>query len=224
MKPVCATLIAALLLIPVFAQAGVIVGGTRVIYDATKKESSLEVINPDNEPYLIQSWVEAGNEQVGKVPFIITPPLFRLDAGQKNVLRVLKIGEGLAENQESLFWLNIKSIPPAPTQQNTLQLAIKTRIKLIYRPQALKGSVPEMLAARLTWKRIGSQLQVSNPTPYYMNFQSISVAGLGVKDATYVAPNSTASFTLPAGVTTGTVTWKIISDYGAIGDAHSAPL
>jgi len=123
-----------------------------------------------------------------------------------------------------LFWLNIKSIPPAPRQQNTLQLAIKTRIKLIYRPQALKGSVPEMLAARLTWKHIGSQLQVSNPTPYYMNFQSISVAGQGVKDATYVAPNSTASFTLPAGVSTGTVTWKIISDYGAIGDAHSAPL
>jgi len=224
MKSICATLIAGLLLISAVAQAGVIVGGTRVIYDATKKESSIEVSNPDKESYLIQSWVEPENQQGTKPPFIITPPLFRLDAGQKNVLRILKIGEGLSEKQESLFWLNIKSIPPAPRQENTLQLAIKTRIKLIYRPKALKGTMPEMLTAQLSWKRKGNILQVTNPTPYYMNFQSISVAGLGVKDATYVAPNSTASFTLPSGVSTGTVTWKIISDYGAIGDTHSAPL
>lgn len=35
------------------AQAGVIVGGTRLIYDGGKKESALNINNPDAVPYLI---------------------------------------------------------------------------------------------------------------------------------------------------------------------------
>lgn len=41
------------------AQAGVLIGGTRVVYDGTKKETSLSVTNQDKDtPYLIQSWVD----------------------------------------------------------------------------------------------------------------------------------------------------------------------
>jgi len=39
------------------ANAGVIIGGTRVVYDGNKKEASIDVNNPDKTPYLIQSWV-----------------------------------------------------------------------------------------------------------------------------------------------------------------------
>lgn len=41
-----------------FAQAGVVIGGTRVIFDGNKKEASISINNPDNTPYLIQSWIE----------------------------------------------------------------------------------------------------------------------------------------------------------------------
>ncbi|VTR59820.1 fimbrial assembly chaperone SthB [Serratia fonticola] len=41
---------------------------------------------------------------------------------------------------------------------------------------------------KLTWQRSGNSLQVTNPTPFYMNFQEVKVAGQEVKDATYVAP------------------------------------
>lgn len=63
--------------------AGVIIGGTRIIFDGTKKEASIGITNPDNVPYLIQSWIDVQDEQSGKAPFIITPPLYRLDGGQK---------------------------------------------------------------------------------------------------------------------------------------------
>ncbi len=46
-----------------------------------------------------------------KAPFLITPPLFRLDAKQENVLRIIRTGGNLPADRESLFWLNIKSIP-----------------------------------------------------------------------------------------------------------------
>ncbi|MBV6817993.1 molecular chaperone [Rahnella sp. PD12R] len=207
------------------AHAGVVIGGTRLIYDGAKKESSLSVSNPDNAPYLIQSWVETTGGGAEKAPFMITPPLFRLDGNQQNVLRVIRAGGNLASDKESLFWMNIKSIPSSEKKegQNTLQVAVKTRIKLIFRPDGLKG-VPEAVTQNLKWQRNGNQLQVSNPTPFYMNFQQVSVGGKEIKEVTFVAPMSTADFALPAGTTGNSVNWKLISDYGGIGPQHTGNL
>lgn len=218
------TLAATLLLTASLAQAGTIIGGTRLIYDSAKKESSLSVSNPDKVPYLIQSWVETQSGGVEKAPFVITPPLFRLNGGQENVLRVVRAGGNLPEDRESLYWLNIKSIPSAAKTEdrNTLQIAVKTRIKLIYRPKAVKG-MPEERTKELKWQRSGNQLLVTNPTPFYMNFQMVTVAGKAVKDATFVPPMGSATFSLPAGAGNG-VSWKLISDYGGMGDEHSASL
>ncbi|MBB3323381.1 MULTISPECIES: fimbrial biogenesis chaperone [Atlantibacter] len=205
------------------ANAGAVIGGTRVIYDGNKKEASISVNNPDSTPYLIQSWVETLNGPTEKAPFIITPPLYRLDKDQQNVERIVLAGS-LPQDKESLFWLNIKAIPSAPRKDNTLQIAVKTRIKLIYRPAALKGVVPDDQADKLTWQRAGNQLQVTNPTNVVMNFNEIDVNGKKLENVSYVLPGSTARFDLPAGVNGGAVTFKIINDYGGIGKAHNASL
>lgn len=204
------------------AHAGVVVGATRVIYDGEKKESSLRVENPDKTPYLIQSWVEATEGGAKKAPFVITPPLFRLDAEQKNILRIVQAGS-LPQNQESLFWLDIKSIPYVAKAQNTLQVAIKTRIKLIYRPETLKSG-PESETHSLTWHYAGNAVQVTNPTDYYMNFFSISVNGKELPDATLVAPHTTAQFKAVGGPSSGNVSWKLINDSGATGPEHTASM
>lgn len=206
------------------AQAGVVIGATRLVYDGDKKESTLSVNNPDKVAYLIQSWVEPQEGSTEKAPFILTPPLFRLDGGVQNVLRVVRVGGALPEDRESLFWLNVKSIPSASREGNTLQIAVKTRIKLLFRPAALQGKSPEDVSGQLTWRRAGSKLAVNNPTPFYMNFQSVTVNGKEVDDATYAAPFSQASFSLPATVGGNTVSWKLITDYGGIGAAHQATL
>lgn len=201
------------------AQAGVSIGGTRVIYDGGKKEASLSVNNPDTIPYLIQTWIETQSNDAGKAPFIITPPLYRLDKGQQNVMRIIHTGN-LPEGKESLFWLNIKSIPSTERKDNTLQIAIKTRIKLIYRPVGLTQSTPEAQADKLHWKFAGKFIQVTNPSPYFINFNEITVGSKRLDDVTYVAPASTASFALPTGITAGAITYRIINDYGGIGEAH----
>lgn len=203
------------------ANAGVIIGGTRVIYDGNKKEASISVNNPDNNPYLIQSWIETQNGGAEKVPFIITPPLYRLDKGQQNIERIVMAG-ALPQDKESLYWLNIKAIPSAPKKDNTLQIAVKTRIKLIYRPAGLKGTLPEGLADKLSWQRAGNQVQVTNPTPFVMNFNEISVNGKKLEDVSYVLPGSTAKFNLPNGVNSGSIEYKIINDYGGAGEAHKS--
>lgn len=206
------------------AQAGVIIGGTRVIYNGAKKETSISVKNPDKSSYLIQSWSDTGEQSKDKAPFIVTPPLFRLGAGQENTLRIIRSGGALAEDRESLYWMNIKSIPATEKVENanTLQIAVKTRIKLIYRPQALTQQ-PEDVTNKLTWQRSGNTLTVNNPTAYYMNFSTVKVGASTVKNATYVAPMSSASFTLPTNAT-GNVTWNLINDFGSVGSNHSSGL
>lgn len=64
-------------------QAGVNVGATRVIYQSKEKEANLSLSNSseDGVPYLVQSWVSPyENRDDSADEFIITPPLFRLDA------------------------------------------------------------------------------------------------------------------------------------------------
>lgn len=203
------------------AYAGVIIGGTRVIYDGNKKEASISVNNPDNTPYLIQSWIEMQSGGTEKAPFIITPPLYRLDPTQQNIERIILTGT-VPQDKESVYWLNIKAIPSAPKKENTLQIAVKTSLKLIYRPASLKGIIPDEQADKLSWTVVGNQLQVTNPTQFVMNFSEITVSGKKLENVTYVLPGSTAHFDLPKDIHGGKATFMIINDYGGPGKNHNA--
>ncbi|WON77763.1 molecular chaperone [Serratia sp. UGAL515B_01] len=219
-----------LLLITIFTisnivQASVIIGAMRLVYLGDKKEVSLKVNNPEQVPYLVQAKIKNSIEGGGNPPFLITPPLFRLDGGQQNTLRVVRASGNLPTDKESLYWIAIKSIASSTkdNDQNQVKIALTSNIKLIYRPEGVKG-IPEDVAGKLTWQRNGNRLQVTNPTPFYMNFYEVKVAGKQIKDVTYVAPGSTANFILPAGVNEGNVSWTLISDYGSFGQEHSAAL
>jgi P pilus assembly chaperone PapD len=127
-------LLSTLLLVAATAHAGVIINGTRLVYQGDKKESSLGLSNPDATDYLVHP---------GLIPAVKTwpkprshhPAAFRLDAKADNVLRVVRTGGNLPEDRESLYWLNIKAIPSSKVEGvNTLQIAVNTRIKLLYRP------------------------------------------------------------------------------------------
>jgi len=204
------------------SMAGVIVGGTRVIYDGSKREASLSVKNPEKKtPYLIQSWVEKDNHQGGgKTPFVITPPLFRLDSGQENLLRIIHAGGNLPDDRESVFWLNVKSIPASEkTDANQLQISVRTRIKLFYRPASLKNKTAAEAYKALIFTKTGSNLQVHNPTPYYISFYSLKINGKEIKDAPMIAPGETQNYPVNAN---GNATWQAINDFGGITSPASA--
>ncbi|MCV2963777.1 fimbria/pilus periplasmic chaperone, partial [Escherichia coli] len=147
-----------------------------IIYNGDKKETSISVKNPDQSSYLIQSWSDAGEKSSDKSPFMVTPPLFRLGAGQENNLRILRTGGNLPEDRESLYWMNIKSIPSTTEKQdnvNTLQIAVKTRIKFIYRPQALTEQ-PENVTAKQTCQHIHHRHTHTKPPSYKNNISTLN--------------------------------------------------
>ncbi len=73
-----------LLLSSSFAQASVVVGGTRLVFDGTKNNAVITVENKDQNSNIVQSWLSVVDAaSPAKDAFIITPPLFRLKAGEK---------------------------------------------------------------------------------------------------------------------------------------------
>ncbi|HHR1268014.1 TPA: fimbria/pilus periplasmic chaperone [Klebsiella oxytoca] len=198
-------------------EAAVAVGATRVIYPAGQKQVQLAVTNNDEKStFLIQSWVEnSAGQKDGR--FVITPPLFSMQGKKENTLRIIDATNNqLPRDRESLFWLSVKAIPAmdkSKTNDNVLQLAIISRIKLYYRPAGLSVA-PEKVAESLRFKRQSGKLVISNPTPYYATVTELN-AGTRKLNNTLVPPLGEASVDLPADAGSQ-VTYRTINDYGAL--------
>ncbi|MGZ0751420.1 fimbria/pilus periplasmic chaperone [Kluyvera sichuanensis] len=199
------------------AEAGVALGATRVIYPAGQKQVPLAVTNTDeNGTYLIQSWVEnAAGTKDGR--FVVTPPLFAMQGKKENTLRILDASNNqLPQDRESLFWMNVKAIPAmdkSKLNDNTLQLAIISRIKLYYRPAKL-AMPPEEAAQKLTFRRNAGKLTLINPSPYYLTVTELSVGTRGLENA-LVPPLGETSVKIPDDAS-GEITYRTINDYGAL--------
>lgn len=206
---------------------GIVMGATRVIYDGSKKEASLTVQNRNTkEAYLIQAWIDDANGN-RKSPFVITPPLFRLESNKENILRLVRTGGTLAENKETVYWVNVKAIPPAAEgNENTLQIAVRTRMKLFYRPAGLPG-LPADAPAKLSFKTNGSQLQITNNSAYAVTLAKLSVAGQDIKEADLVPAMETVSLPLPRAGGAGrgaAVVYNAITDFGGTTDKFNASI
>ena len=120
------------------AAGGIALGATRIIYPADAKQTAVWIRNSHtNERFLVNSWIE-NSSGVKEKSFIITPPLFVSEPKSENTLRIIYTGPPLAADRESLFWMNVKTIPSvdknALNGRNVLQLAILSRMKLFLRP------------------------------------------------------------------------------------------
>ncbi|MEG2431185.1 MAG: fimbrial chaperone [Acinetobacter sp.] len=207
-----------LLMFVTLAKAGIIVGGTRLLYNSDKPDATISVVNKDSTtPHLIQVWVDPfSKDDKTKPPFTAIPPVSRLDAQQEKVLRIIKTQGALPQDRESVFWLNIKDIPPSPKNKNVsrLEIAIKTRIKLFWRPESIK-LIPEQAALQLKWHRQGGSIIVENPTPIHISIMNVTVDGKDVP-LNMINPFETLTLPLPAGVSGSSLVWRFINDYGAI--------
>ncbi|MEG5551154.1 molecular chaperone [Enterobacter wuhouensis] len=206
-------------------QAGVVIGGTRIIYNGNKKETSVSINNTSKtDAYLIQSWVDAGIKSQ-KAPFIVTPPVFRINPAEENLLRIIYAGKALPQDRESVFWLNVKSIPALSSdmsQTNTLQVVIKSRLKLFYRPDGLQGRA-DIAYQQLNVSHRGQVLTLGNPTPFYVTLFSLKVDGREIQDADLLPPKGEVHFTLASG-SPGSVSWQAINDYGGISQPENRRL
>ncbi|HGL4102649.1 TPA: molecular chaperone [Klebsiella michiganensis] len=202
--------------------AGVVLDGTRVIYPADKRDITVKVTNMGKRAVLIQSWLDNGESEAAPdkiiTPFMLTPPINRVESNKAQSLRISAVStSSLPQDRESVFWLNVLEIPAKPEKgqavENYLQMAIRTRVKLFYRPTTLNIRAPEA-AKSLIWSISGNQLSVNNPSPYYISLTDVTINGKKT-EVDMVYPKSSRSFNISGVNRSNTLKAAWIDDYGA---------
>jgi P pilus assembly chaperone PapD len=215
----CSGLLALLLAVglawPGAASAAVALNRSRIIMSEQQAEVTPQVLNQGQHPVLLQIWIDEGQPQAKveelRTPFVVDPPIFRLDGGQTRRLRVLltQPPSTLPAARESVYWLNVLEIPARRSQlgRNQLSIGFRSRIKLFFRPNAVVEALRQGVAAlQFTWGRNAagqSLLHIHNSAPIH---QSLNTLKLEQGQAHYalqtpmVGPGESCELILPAGV------------------------
>ncbi|BFI55876.1 molecular chaperone [Yersinia pseudotuberculosis] len=211
-----------------FANASVVMTGSRIIYPAAASEHSIQLTNNDNFPNAVQVWLDSGDEkstpETGKAPFIVTPPFFRIEANSGQTLRLKYTGSGLPTDRESVFYLNFLQIPPVNKveKDNKMLVLLRNRIKVFYRPESIIGRVDQVSTAlTFSLRKQGTNLVLTgkNPTGFYATIASGEIVSGSIKlkiKSNMIAPMSQVEWVIPnASVpSSATINFLIMNDFG----------
>lgn len=214
-----------LILAPPPASAALKIEGTRLIYFGHDKEANISVVNQAPREVVVQTWITGEDQSNGRdVPFAVTEPLVQMGAGEHHRLRILYAGEGLPTDRESLFWLNIMEIPLKPEDPNSVQFAIRQRLKLFYRPPALEGGSAEAVKQLLWSSADGRTVTVSNPSAFHLSLVNVHTDSQALSDYLLLKPHERKTLTAPTLLPAGTTLhFTEITDIG-LQARHSAVL
>jgi P pilus assembly chaperone PapD len=208
----------------VSAHAAFSLSGTRFIYNSQQKNISLQVTNDGNTLYGGQVWIGNGDHPSDKVYFIPAPAFFTLQPNQTQIVRLINVDNKLPQNKESLFWLNVQEIPQAVKNkgdEGSLQIAMDTRVKLLYRPQDLQAA-RSGAEQKTQIEDVNGKAVLKNPTPYY--FAVVDVTNNGKPLALSANTNQNLAEFKPFSSINLDVNYsqihdltvKAINDYGAV--------
>lgn len=210
---------------------GISLSRTRVVLTSTDKAQSITIKNHGQRTYLVKSAIAATPGGQEPVPFIVTPPLFRLEANSQNTLRILRQDiQGLAKDRESVFYLSAIMVPSsekpdiseADSMSARVSVGVQNIIKLFYRPAGLLMT-PAQAEKALIFTQHSHQVQVRNPTPYYLTFAHLSLDGVtvNVRDSVSMIPPF-AQISYPVSGVVHKAQWSVINDYGGNSQPHQA--
>lgn len=191
------------------AHAGVIIYGTRVIYPAEQQEVVVRLENKGSRPALVQTWLDSGDlretPSTAQTPFTLSPPIFRIEPNQQQALRLRYSGEPIPTDRESLYWLNVLEVPPLSAdaaQNNEIELAFRSRLRVFLRPPSLPYPVARA-PSKVQWKLVdheqGLALQATNPTPYHISVTAVELLNDGKRFSKAANKEANDGLLLPAG-------------------------
>lgn len=207
------------------SHAALTVDRSRLIFNEGEKSVSLNVTNRNEAaPYLAQGWMEDGDEKKITGPLMVLPPVQRVEAGGKTLVRIQTLPDttSLPKDRESVFYFNLREIPPKSDKKNVLTLAMQTRLKVFYRPKSLvidssRQTLPG--AENILLSKQNGAYTLDNPTGYYFTFteirESSEAEAIGGFVPLMVSPKSRASIKgVPDGLG-NTPSLIYVNDYGS---------
>lgn len=169
---VALTIISALWMVgsPV-AHAALAMDSTRYIFKGDAESLSVTVTNDAKKAFGGQSWIDNIVEKDTRPTFVVTPSFFRMKPASKQVMRVILASDNLPQDKESVYWLNLQDIPPA-MEGSGLAIAMRTKVKLFYRPKALLEGRNKAEEGIVVDKKNNSTVLI-NKTPYIFAVSSL---------------------------------------------------
>jgi fimbrial chaperone protein len=180
------------------AHASIVPDRTRVIFNEGEPSAVVTLANNSASPYLVQSWIEDPHGQRIASPLMAVPPLQRIEPNERTVLRIARLpGGDLPADRESVFYLNVREIPPKTDAQNALQIALHTQMKLFWRPKGVQPARGEDPTLPMTVRvdKAAHRLVFDNPTPYHVTIVGLKTGANATPlsfDPVMVNPMSTA--------------------------------
>lgn len=201
----------------------------RVIYPQDEKKGvTLKAENKTDAPYLVQSFIQPVDMNTGDVdlnysgkplmPFIVTPPLTRLEPQQTLDLRIRRNDQPLPADRESVFYISMRAIPAQDKslKNDQLVMTVLTNMKLFYRPEGLKKRAVADMADKLKFEFDDNNLIAKNPTPYWLTFSMLKIGNTSLDKAALrmmVPPFGEQRYSL-SGREKGDISWQLIDEDG----------
>ncbi len=194
---------------------------------------TLSMTNHTAQGYLVQGFVSPMDPDTGRFdaktghvpPFVVLPPLKRVEAGGKFSFRIRQLGGSLPPDRESAFVVSLRAIPGVAVPEmgaskhqtgknSQVQVALQMNIRLFYRPQGVPARDNATVAKQVKFSLQGTQLRVENPTPYFLTFSVLKVGTQHADDhtrQTMVPPKGIQTYSFTAGGA-GPLVWRFPGD------------
>ncbi|EKJ6041757.1 molecular chaperone [Salmonella enterica] len=208
----------------VFADGGIYLGSTRVIFNENDSAKSVKVNNTSKDVFLMRSWISYFNNQDIAKEWVVTPPIYKLNGDDAIQVRISSLDSSLfPADRESSFYLNVLTIPstdkvkvaPTDSANGQINVALNSRIKVFYRPAKIFQEDMNKIFEQIKFEADGNNVRIINPTAFNINFSEIKInKKIYNINRQLVAPFS--SVTIAVSEKPNTVTYQIINDFGGV--------
>lgn len=206
----------------------------RTTYIEGERSTSIGLRNAENSPYLVQAgmqWLDysTGKKDLNKkeeIPFIITPPLYKLVTGNYYEWRIFFNGNSkkLPQDRESVYLARLLFIPSVELKNENYKTGINMAVlrefnfKVYYRPKEFAKMTIESVQDKVTFKRVGNQLIVSNQSPLFLSIDKLMVNTTKINDDELIKPLpplGEQQYQLPDNLSTTaniTIKWNLLDE------------
>lgn len=210
-----------ILLLAFSAQAAVNISTTRVIFNHGENQRTVTLVNDGTYPVVVQSWVDEGDPQKGpsqaSAPFVVLPPVLKILPGEQRELRIMTTGQGLAEDRESLYWLNVYQIPPVMKDSSAgekVRLALRNQLKVLWRPKNV-GVLTEKSINLLSFRYESGVIYAINDSEWNITLVDVSLGEYSTTGIVVLPYSRSMIFnSAPAVMRNNKVNFTVINDEG----------
>lgn len=220
-----------LMFIPFITFSSVVMTGTRIIYNESNKEKTVQFSNTGQTPYVVDISINDNkntdtdtdiNKEKNDI-FIAIPQIFKIEPHAGQIIKLIKLADNLPNDKESVLYFNFSQIPATTEEQssqNQLALLFNSQVKIFYRPKSIENK-ENTLNDLFVSKEI-NRLKINNDSPFHIVIKEANLISeknkFIVAKSVMLSPKSVYFWDIPSKVNKNSakeIEFEIINDYGS---------